>query len=65
MMRCRQWHILPKTLARVTRPNKAALKLLILVGQQCAEVLIAGNLALCASWKLIEEWYFSVVQSNV
>ena len=47
----RERHILPKTLPRVTGPNKAALKLLILVGQQCAEVLIAGNLALCGSWK--------------
>ena len=33
-MRGRQWHILPKILVRVTRPNKAALKLPVLVRQQ-------------------------------
>ena len=40
----RERHILPKTLPRVTGPNKAALKLLVLVSRLLVEYNLRRNL---------------------
>ena len=56
----RERHILPKTLPRVTGPNKAALKLLVLVSRLLVEYnlrrnliqsVYSGNLYLPRNWK--------------